>query len=114
MELVRSKCTGYSAKERGNRWRTRTVRPFKGYWTRPKPVATALCSRPSPRTSLWRTALAQGRGDTFENLAVYVTRRGADDKADRLWTDLDTEACLEFWARNRTGLAANSPAKRNE
>ena len=47
-------------------------------------------------------------GDTFENLAVYVTRIGADDKGDRLWTvDLDTEACLEFWARNRTELAAD-------
>jgi len=40
-------------------------------------------------------------GDTFENLAVYVTRRGTDGKSDRLWTvDLDTEACLAFWARN--------------
>jgi hypothetical protein len=47
-------------------------------------------------------------GDTFENLAVYVTRIGADDKGDRLWTvDLDTEACLEFWARNRTELATD-------
>jgi hypothetical protein len=40
-------------------------------------------------------------GDTFENLAVYVTRIGADGTGDRLWTvDLDTEACIEFWARN--------------
>ena len=46
-------------------------------------------------------------GDAFENLAVYVTRVGADDKADRLWTvDLDTEACLEFWARNPVPSAA--------
>jgi hypothetical protein len=47
-------------------------------------------------------------GDIFKNLAVYVTRIDADDKGDRLWTvDLDTEACLEFWARNRTELAAD-------
>jgi hypothetical protein len=40
-------------------------------------------------------------GDSFENLAVYVSRLGADEKSDRLWTvDLDTEACLDFWARN--------------
>ena len=40
-------------------------------------------------------------GDKFENLAVYVTRVGADGGVDRLWTvDLDTEDCLEFWARN--------------
>ena|ERR1700733_5177925 len=54
-------------------------------------------------------------GDTFENLAVYVTRIAADDKADRLWTvDLDTEDCLEFWARNRTELAVNSHGEQNE
>jgi hypothetical protein len=48
-------------------------------------------------------------GDKFENLAVYVTRVGADGGADRLWTvDLDTEACLEFWARNPVGRAADS------
>jgi hypothetical protein len=42
-------------------------------------------------------------GDSFESLAVYVTRIGADEKGDRLWTvDLDTEACLQFWARNPT------------
>ncbi len=47
-------------------------------------------------------------GDAFENLAVYVTRVGADDKADRLWTvDLDTEACLEFWARNPVASAGS-------
>jgi hypothetical protein len=46
-------------------------------------------------------------GDAFENLAVYVTSVGADDKADRLWTvDLDTEACLEFWARNPVASGA--------
>jgi ketosteroid isomerase-like protein len=42
-------------------------------------------------------------GDRFENLAVYVSRRApeGEDTIDRLWTvDLDTEACLEFWARN--------------
>jgi hypothetical protein len=40
-------------------------------------------------------------GDTFENLAVYVTRMGTDGKGDRLWTvDVDSEACVEFWARN--------------
>jgi hypothetical protein len=43
-------------------------------------------------------------GDTFDNLAVYVTRVGADGKGDRLWTvDLDTEHCLDFWARNPVG-----------
>ena len=47
-------------------------------------------------------------GDAFENLAVYVTRVRADDKADRLWTvDLDTEACLEFWARNPVAPASS-------
>jgi hypothetical protein len=31
-------------------------------------------------------------GDTFDNLAVYVTRVGINGKADRLWTvDLDTD-----------------------
>jgi hypothetical protein len=40
-------------------------------------------------------------GDTFDNLAVYVTRVGMNGQGDRLWTvDLDTEDCLEFWARN--------------
>jgi hypothetical protein len=40
-------------------------------------------------------------GDKFENLAVYVTRVWVDGGVDRLWTvDLDTEACVEFWARN--------------
>lgn len=40
-------------------------------------------------------------GDIFENLAVYVSRVGADSTTDRLWTvDLDSEACLEFWSRN--------------
>ena len=49
-------------------------------------------------------------GDAFENLAVYVTRVGANEKADRLWTvDLDTEACLEFWARNPLASAALQP-----
>ena len=48
-------------------------------------------------------------GDTFDNLAVYVTRIGADGKGDRLWTvDLDTEACLDFWARNPVGSATAS------
>jgi ketosteroid isomerase-like protein len=54
-------------------------------------------------------------GDVFENLAVYVTRVGADDKADRLWTvDLDTEACLEFWARNPVASAADSEGGSSE
>lgn len=49
-------------------------------------------------------------GDAFENLAVYVTRVGANEKADRLWTvDLDTEACLEFWVRNPVASAALQP-----
>jgi len=48
-------------------------------------------------------------GDTFQNLAVYVTRVGADGGADRLWTvDLDTEDCLEFWARNPVASTAAS------
>jgi hypothetical protein len=48
-------------------------------------------------------------GDTFENLAVYVARVGGDGTTDRLWTvDLDTEACLEFWARNPVASAADS------
>jgi hypothetical protein len=46
-------------------------------------------------------------GDTFENLAVYVTRIGADGRVDRLWTvELDTEACIEFWSRNPIESAA--------
>jgi hypothetical protein len=54
-------------------------------------------------------------GDTFENMAVYVTRIGADDRGDRLWTvDLDTESCLEFWARNATVLAADSPDEQDD
>jgi ketosteroid isomerase-like protein len=54
-------------------------------------------------------------GDTFENLAVYVSRLGADDKTDRLWTvDLDTEACNEFWARNPVASAAHSSGEQIE
>jgi hypothetical protein len=52
-------------------------------------------------------------GDTFENLAVYVTRIGADDKGDRLWTvDLDTEDCLAFWARNPVETKVESAGDR--
>jgi ketosteroid isomerase-like protein len=41
-------------------------------------------------TSLIEESGSTPAGDAFENLAVYVTRMGADDKADRLWTvDLD-------------------------
>jgi ketosteroid isomerase-like protein len=51
-------------------------------------------------------------GDTFDNLAVYVTRVGSNEKADRLWTvDLDTEDCLEFWARNPVVSAADAPGR---
>jgi ketosteroid isomerase-like protein len=58
-------------------------------------------------TSLIEESGSTPAGDAFENLAVYVTRMGADDKADRLWTvDLDTEACLEFWARNPVASGA--------
>jgi ketosteroid isomerase-like protein len=54
-------------------------------------------------------------GDEFENLAVYVTRIGSDDKADRLWTvDLDTEACLEFWSRNPVEPAAEPSVSQAE
>ena len=54
-------------------------------------------------------------GDAFENLAVYVSRVGADNKADRLWTvDLDTEACLEFWARNPVAAPADSKGEHSE
>jgi hypothetical protein len=49
-------------------------------------------------------------GDEFENLAVYVSRVGGDRGVDRLWTvDLDTEACLEFWARNPVDSPTVSP-----
>ncbi len=55
------------------------------------------------------------RGDTFENLAVYVTRVDVDGKGDRLWTvDLDTEVCLEFWARNPVGSTPESLGGPNE
>jgi ketosteroid isomerase-like protein len=51
--------------------------------------------------SLIEESGSSAAGDTFENLAVYVTRVGADGSGDRLWTvDLDTEACLAFWSRN--------------
>ena len=40
-------------------------------------------------------------GDTFDNLAVYITRVGPDGETERLWTvDIDHEACEEFWQRN--------------
>jgi hypothetical protein len=49
-------------------------------------------------------------GDTFENLAVYVSRVGADGRTDRLWTvDLDTEAWHAFRARNPVESAVNVP-----
>ena len=55
------------------------------------------------------------RGDTFENLAIYVTRVDVDGKGDRLWTvDLDTEACLEFWARNPVGSPVASQREQNK
>ena len=54
-------------------------------------------------------------GDTFENLAVYVTRVGADGLSDRLWTvDVDTEACVGFWARNPVQSTADSLGEQNE
>jgi hypothetical protein len=53
-------------------------------------------------------------GDTFENLAVYVTRVGEDGLSDRLWTvDLDTEACLEFWTRNPVHPATEFQSEQN-
>ena len=40
-------------------------------------------------------------GDVFDNLAVYVSRIGADGKTNRLWTvDLAHEALEQFWERN--------------
>jgi ketosteroid isomerase-like protein len=40
-------------------------------------------------------------GDSFDNLAVYVSRIGPDEKTNRLWTvDLAHEALEEFWHRN--------------
>ncbi len=40
-------------------------------------------------------------GDTFDNLAVYISRLRPDGLTDRMWTvDLDTEHCEEFWRRN--------------
>jgi hypothetical protein len=44
-----------------------------------------------------------------------VTRVGADDKVDRLWTvDLDSEACLEFWARNPVESATSSSVEQTD
>jgi hypothetical protein len=38
---------------------------------------------------------------TFRQRGRCIYADHADDKVDRLWTvDLDTEACLGFWARN--------------
>ena len=40
-------------------------------------------------------------GDTFDNLAVYVSRLRPDGKTDRIWTvDLDAEHCEGFRPRN--------------
>ena len=40
-------------------------------------------------------------GDTFDNLAIWITRAGPDGPTDRLWTvDIDQEACENFWHRN--------------
>jgi ketosteroid isomerase-like protein len=40
-------------------------------------------------------------GDAFDNVAVFVSRVGADGKINRLWTvDLAQEATEAFWARN--------------
>jgi hypothetical protein len=40
-------------------------------------------------------------GDVFDNLAVFVSRTGADGKINRMWTvDLHHEAVEKFWERN--------------
>lgn len=40
-------------------------------------------------------------GDTFDNLAVYVSRLCPNGQTDRMWTvDLDAEHCEEFWTKN--------------
>jgi hypothetical protein len=71
--------------------------------------------RSSPLLNLIEESGTTPGGDTFENLAVYVTRIDADDKGDRLWSvDLDTEACLEFWARIRTEPATDSRGQQDE
>jgi hypothetical protein len=37
-------------------------------------------------------------GDVFDNLAVWVSRRGPDGRTDRIWTtDLNSEECEAFW-----------------
>jgi SnoaL-like protein len=44
-------------------------------------------------------------GDTFDNMAIWVSRIDADGKTDRLWTvDLDQEAVTDFWHRNAAAL----------
>ncbi len=40
-------------------------------------------------------------GDSFENMAIWISRFDQDGKIDRQWTvDLDHEALESFWERN--------------
>lgn len=40
-------------------------------------------------------------GDVFDNMAIWVSRVNEEGKTDRIWTtDIDHEACEEFWRRN--------------
>jgi hypothetical protein len=54
---------------------------------------------------LHETGTAAG-GDTFDNMAIWITRINADGKTDRLWTvDLDQEHVTDFWVRNEPALS---------
>ena len=49
-------------------------------------------------------------GDTFDNMAIWISRLDADGKNDRLWTvDLDHEHVTAFWDRNE-GLLERTPS----
>jgi len=42
-------------------------------------------------------------GAVFDNLAVWVSRRGPDGRTDRIWTtDLNSEKCEAFWGSHPT------------
>jgi hypothetical protein len=48
--------------------------------------------------SLVRETDRLANDDAFENLAVWVARRGPDGLTDRIWTtDLSSEQCEVFW-----------------
>ncbi len=49
-------------------------------------------------------------GDTFDNMAIWISRIDADGKTDRLWTvDLDQEHVTAFWERNEAVLRDSLP-----